>query len=41
MKALMAENRADRQCPVCLKWFMTKVQRDHHVEIRHKVDDMF
>jgi hypothetical protein len=28
-------NAADRQCPVCLKWFMSKAQRDHHVTLRH------
>lgn len=24
-----------KQCPVCLKFFMSVPQKDHHVSIRH------
>lgn len=27
--------RAERQCPVCLTWFMSRRQRDHHMTLRH------
>lgn len=32
--ALTPEQEA-RQCPKCLKWFMTRKQRDAHVAKRH------
>jgi hypothetical protein len=33
--ARLAEAKANRQCPHCLKWFMSKPQRDAHVAKRH------
>ena len=36
----MQEKAAERRCPACLAWFMTRAQRDAHVDKRHRSEDI-
>lgn len=36
MSKTTADAIAARRCPICEAWFMTPVQRDNHVQKKHK-----